>query len=448
MVDDDSAMRALPRAVDTVIIGAGCAGLALASRLADQGYAQSVLVVDARHGYRDDRTWSFWAPPTHRLSAIVAAAWPTWRFDRGSSAAERADHRVPGLRYQSIRAIDYYRDAQARIAASTAVSLRLGVTVTGVEPARDSGLVPVDGHAARVLVHTSAGTVAARHVVDTRPVSTRATLFQCFVGAEVDHGGALHASPGALDSATAGLMSRMRSDDAGFAFTYVLPLTPTTALVELTRFSVEPLPLDGIARELNDELAELGLADARVVRDESGVLPMGADPVTAHPVPGVVRAGNGGGALRAATGYAFARIHEWADAAAAAMIAGDSPVAHPAEPWVRRQMDRIFLQTLRAHPERTPEFFLRLGQRVAPERLTRFLTDRARASDLLAIILALPFGPFLAQLPDRTATLARRELRAAAPHVATHRAAATPIARPESAPISAPAPSAPRERVA
>ena len=84
--------------------------------------------------------------------------------------------------------------------------------VTGVEAAHDSGPVPVDGHSARVLVHTSAGTVAARHVVDTRPVSTRATLFQCFVGAEVDHGGALHAGPDALDPTTAGLMSRMRSD--------------------------------------------------------------------------------------------------------------------------------------------------------------------------------------------------------------------------------------------
>lgn len=73
---------------------------------------------------------------------------------------------------------------------------------------------------------------------------------------------------------------------------------------------------------------------------------------------------------------------------------------------------------MRAHPERAPEFFLRLAQRVAPARLTRFLTDRARASDLLVIILALPFGPFLAQIRDRTSVLDRRELRVRAPRVA------------------------------
>ena len=89
------------------------------------------------------------------------------------------------------------------------------------------------------------------------------------------------------------------------------------------------------------------------------------------------------------------------------MIAGRAPIAHPAEPWVRREMDRIFLQTLRAHPDRAPEFFLALAERVEPARLVRFLTDRASASDLAAIILALPFGTFLAQLPDRTATIER-----------------------------------------
>lgn len=409
MVDLAAPDAALPRAVDTVIVGAGAAGLALASRLADRGHTRSVLVLDARHAYRDDRTWSFWAPRDHALRHLVAHEWASWRFGDGSA---EATHRVLGLTYQSIRGIDYYRDARARIDASCHVALRLGVTVldvtvldvTAPSTAHASGTGP------RILVRTTAGEVAARHVVDTRPVETRATLFQCFVGVEVDHGGALHNGPARVDAASAGLMTRMRSDGDGFVFTYVLPLAPSTALVELTRFSAMPLPLDGIAAERDAELAALGIANARVLREEAGVLPMGADPAPAHPVSGVVRAGNGGGALRAATGYAFARIQQWAETCAEAMLRGGAPVGHPAEPWVRREMDRIFLQALRAHPHRTPEFFLALAERVAPERLVRFLTDRARASDLAAIILALPFTPFLAELPDRTAWLDRAAL--------------------------------------
>ncbi|MGY6496790.1 MAG: lycopene cyclase family protein, partial [Microcella sp.] len=357
MIDRTPAATFLPpRAVDTVVIGAGAAGLALGARLADQGCDRSVLLLDARHDYRDDRTWSFWAPPAHALRHVVAHEWAAWRFDAGSAAV---DHTVPGLSYQAVRGIDYYRDAQARISASDTVALRLGVTVTGVEAAPASA--PPE---TRIRVHTTAGVVAARHVVDTRPIDTRATLFQCFVGAELDHGGALHAADGALAPTTAGLMTRMRSDADGFVFTYVLPLTATTALVELTRFSAEPLSLDRIARERDAEITALGLDGSALIREEAGVLPMGADPAAEPTVPGVVRAGNGGGALRAATGYAFARIQAWADACAARMLADGDPIGHPPEPWVRREMDRIFLQTLRAHPHRAPEFFLALAERV------------------------------------------------------------------------------------
>jgi lycopene beta-cyclase len=404
VVDADASATALPRAVDTVIIGAGAAGLALGARLADAGTSRSVLLVDARHDYRDDRTWSFWAAREHPLDHLVTQAWPAWRFAWGSHAV---DHAVPGLAYQAIRGIDYYRDAQARILASSAVALRLGVTVTDVV-ATPAARATAE---ARITVRTSAGEIDARYVVDTRPVSTPATLFQCFVGAEVEHGGALHVGSDALNPATAGLMTRMRADAEGFVFTYVLPLTPTRALIELTRFSASPISLDAIAVERDCELVSLGLGDAPVLREEAGVLPMGADPVPAHPVPGVVRAGNSGGALRAATGYAFARIQAWADDCAAAMVRGEAPLAHPAEPFVRQQMDRIFLQALREHPERTPEYFAALARGVDPARLVRFLTDQASATDLAAIILALPFTPFLAQIPDRTGRLHRSELR-------------------------------------
>lgn len=398
-----AAAHVLPRVVDTVVIGAGAAGLALGARLADRGHHRSVLILDARHAYRDDRTWSFWAPRHHPLRHLVSHEWANWQFDSGSA---RALHSVPGVSYQMVRGIDYYRDAEARIAASSSVTLQLGVTVTSVEA--------TPGHEAetRIRVVTSAGVVAARHVVDTRPVDTRATLFQCFVGSEIDHGGALHASSGALAPDAAGLMTRMRSDADGFVFTYVLPLSPTRALVELTRFSAQPLPLGRIARERDAEIMALGLDGSHVIREEAGVLPMGVDRAAPSAVPGVVRAGNGGGALRAATGYAFARIQQWATDCAEAMLAGGAPIPHPHEPWLRREMDRIFLQTLRAHPHRAPEFFLALAERVEPARLVRFLTDTARPTDLAAIILALPFRTFLAQLPDRTATMARATLRA------------------------------------
>ncbi len=47
--------------VDLLILGGGCAGLSLASRLAEFGKdAPKVLIIEQRESYTNDRTWCFW----------------------------------------------------------------------------------------------------------------------------------------------------------------------------------------------------------------------------------------------------------------------------------------------------------------------------------------------------------------------------------------------------
>ncbi len=387
-------MPALPEPdpVDLVILGAGCAGLSLAARLASGDGDLRVVLVDPRTAFDDDRSWSFWQHNHHPLREIVAHEWSGWTY--ADLAGRTATHRVPGMSYQYIRGVDFYRWALAEIAGDDRIALRLGVAAHSLETA-----TLTDGSTG-VRVTTDEGTLLARRVVDTRPRRTAALLYQCFSGVEVEHGGALATEPGAV-----GLMTRMRSGADGLGFVYVLPLTPTRALVEWTRFSPVPLAESVVAAERDAELAAMGLAGATVVREEGGILPMGRMPVDEQPMPGVVLAGNAGGALRDASGYAFLRIQQWARRCADALARGEDPAPHPAEPWVRRQMDRIFLQALRAHPERTADYFMAMARGVAPHRLLRFLTDRATAGDLASIIVSLPLLPFLAQLPDRRARL-------------------------------------------
>lgn len=362
---------------DLVILGAGCAGLALAARLARSDADLRVAVIDPRTEHGDDRSWSFWHHDHHALRSIVAHEWSGWTY-RGLDG-RAATHRVPGVTYQYIRGIDFYRWALDAIATDPRIILHLGVG------AHELAAVTLDDGDDGVRVMTDAGPVLARRVVDTRPQRTRALLYQCFSGVEIEHGGRLATDTDASDADAVGLMTRMRSGAEGLGFLYVLPLSPTRALVEWTRFSPAPLPLDEVAAERDAELGALGLGDAVVVREEQGILPMGRVDAPPSPVAGVALAGNAGGALRDAS----------------ALARGEAPPAHPREPWVRRQMDRIFLQALRAHPERSADYFLAMATRVAPRRLLRFLTDRATLGDLVAIIASLPLTPFLAQLPDR-----------------------------------------------
>lgn len=434
---------------DLVILGAGCAGLALAARLAEGESGLRVIAVDVRTSYADDRSWCFWAGPDHDLRSIVHREWSTWAYQ--AEGGRSYEHGVDGATYQYIRGADFYARCRAIIDASPTVELRLGVAAGSLR-AVDSA----DGLGAGVIVSTTAGDLTARWVVDTRPRRTAALLFQCFSGVEIEHGGALDLAALGIAPGAAGLMTGMRADADGLGFVYVLPLSGTTALVEWTRFSPAPLRASAVRAGRDAALASLGAPlgapHVRVLREEDGVLPMGrvaeprahrgnrlprlsSVPLAAHAasgihgkpetvvgripaagtvsgvVPGVVIAGAAGGALRDASGYGFARIQAWARDCAERLARGEAPVGHPPEPFVRRQMDRIFLQALRAHPERTADYFAAMARGVAPARLLRFLTDRARLSDLLAIIASLPLLPFLAQLPDRSRALATSSAR-------------------------------------
>lgn len=351
-----------------------------------------MLLVDSRTCYSDDRTWSFWSGASHDLRHLVRHEWRQWRFGHGDVAH---DHEVPGITYQAIRGIDFYNDAQETIARSRAVALGLGVTVTGIRS------VEPDADGNRLAVDTNDGVILARHVIDTRASLSPALLYQCFAGSEIDHGGRLRCSPH-----LAGLMTRMRTDDLGFAFLYVLPFSERSALVEFTRFSPYPIALATIAAERDAELRALGLEGAYARRNESGILPMGQVGQPRTLPEGLVLAGNGGGALRASTGYAFVRIQHWAAGCATRLARGEAPMGHARDGVIQRQLDRIFLQVLRAAPKRAPECFMALASGVAPHRLLRFLTDRATLLDLVATISSLPLTPFLAQLLHRHAIVA------------------------------------------
>lgn len=367
-----------------VVLGAGLAGLTLAARLAREHSSLRVLVLEERTEYQDDRSWCFWRPEQHDLSHLVSQRWKTWTFSDASGQIFR--HQVPGLSYQYIRGSDFYAGAQAEIAEAPRVDLRLGVHVGTV--AADSG---------GVRVETSLGTLRARQVIDTRPRAADAMLYQSFVGVELERD-----DPLPLDPREVTLMGSLAADSDGLRFVYALPLGSHRAIVEWTRFGTTPIGRERLLGELDQVITDLGMNDARRLRTEGGVLAMGLGRPAAPPVGGVLFAGNAGGALRAASGYGFLRIQRWAQLCSERLLAGGEAVGHPVEPRVRRTFDRIFLQAVRAHPERTAEYFLALARGVPPAGLVRFLSDGARPRDYARIIASLPWSPFIAQLASPT----------------------------------------------
>jgi lycopene beta-cyclase len=370
---------------DLLILGGGAAGLSLARRLAEQGAAAPrTLVLESRVDYADDRTWCFWMHPSAQLTHLVRRRWAKVSL---ASPTERVLVDCPEFPYALLPSGGFYQDSRECLARSERVRLAMGVSVLG-EPRKVDGLWEVE---------TSAGVQRARWIVDTRPSAPpaegAAVLWQSFLGQEIEAAGPV------FDPTVAEIMHFTQGEAGQILFHYLLPLSPTRALLEVTAFSPKPAGPDAFRAELN-RFIDRRLEGRRyqLRREEHGILPMGLP----NPVPSAdatyVRAGLLAGGARASSGYAFQRIQRWAESCALSLADGHGPRPHAADGWILGRMDALFLQVLRRRPELAPTLFLAMFRRVAPARLARFMSDQATLIDNLAVIAALPPGPFLREL--------------------------------------------------
>lgn len=286
--------------------------------------------------------------------------------------------------YQVTAGEDFYKSALNAIQSQPNITLHLGTSVVG-QPSLSNGLW---------TIHTGAGTVLARSVVDTRPNQSPrlngATLWQSFYGQEIE------CDEPIFDPELVDLMDFFPPDSRHVAFVYVLPVTTTRALIEITVFGAVPLPPSFFSEQLRTLVAAKVKGNAyTTLRFEDGILPMGlsAAPQSIH--ESYVYAGILAGGARPSTGFAFQRIQRWASECADSVIASGSPTRHKSDPWPLRVMDQIFLEVLRANPRIGGAIFFSLFKRAHPARVIRFLSGSAGVADSLAVIIAMPILPFI-----------------------------------------------------
>ncbi|MBZ2180124.1 MAG: hypothetical protein K7J47_20755 [Acidobacteria bacterium] len=376
---------------DLIIIGGGCAGLSLAARLSSYGEdAPRTLVVDSRAGYSNDRTWCFWRLPGTLAQELVEYEWSQFRI-AGAGKEVRVD--CSATPYCAIPAERFYWNSLAAISGNERIGLVNQAPVHGV----------VGGGPGRWEVETAAGSYSATNVVDTRPARAPrqgdALLWQSFLGVEVEY------EKGSFDARQVTLMDFGGTPGQRMVFTYILPFDARRALVEITEFSpyaVVPGELQPLLRGALDRLVPG--REGRVVRTESGVLPMGmlgASPGGVQWGDGrwsYVQAGVAGGGARSCTGYAFQRIQRWAERCALQIREHGSPVGHAKDPVTLAFLDHLFLRVLRDRPQLAPQLFAQLFGKAATGSVLRFLGDWATAADIVRVVAALPPGPFVKAL--------------------------------------------------
>jgi lycopene beta-cyclase len=362
---------------DIVIAGGGLAGLAMAVELSRPAFAHlRVLLVEQRSHYVRDRTWSFWAPPTHAHAHLERAAWRQWRVAHGPAQALCSG----GMAFRSIDADAYYTEALQRIRASAHVRLQLGTRVAAIGTGWPCS-VQLDG----------GRSLQAGLVIDARPCTQGATLAQHFLGWEIETDSDIF-EPGTLD-----LMDFQAADD-GLHFHYVLPYGTRSALVETTWISAPQLHQDHAAQLERYITRRWGALRYRRVYEEQGSLAL--DPVAPATAGGpVLRVGRAAGTLRPSTGFAFLETLAHCARLAQQLRRCSFPLQGAADlralrPFHRavadRWMDALFQRLLAGHWRGAPALFVALFRHTPPERLLRFLSGQAGWRDRLAVMASLP----------------------------------------------------------
>ncbi|MEX0677754.1 MAG: lycopene cyclase family protein [Pirellulales bacterium] len=371
---------------DIALAGAGLAAMSLAVRLSELPDAPHIVLIDPRTEFPHDRTWCHWQLHQTPFDPAITHRWPQWTVRSSPRATTRRGVNTPYVRIPSDQ---FYKIAMEKLSLAPQVTFLRGLSVTEIE-----------SHPDHTTLRLSDGQrINSAWAFDNRPPeSSDAPWRQIFRGLE------LHSPEANLDTGTVTLMDFQSANSDGIRFFYVLPLDQHTALVEDTWLAPR-----GKAPQFSDQeiltYAHTHLASVpwQIRHREEGNLPMGflpsaaSAPSAVNQTNRIIPWGTAAGAVRASSGYAFSRIQR----ASAAMADHWSQHGRPNlsithESNLLAWMDRVFLRTMERHPERVPEFFLRMFDRVPPEALVRFLESEPRPADILRVMRALPAAPFLA----------------------------------------------------
>lgn len=351
----------------------------------DQGITVPILLLDRRTGYTDDRTWCFWNTCPTLFPPLISHTWHSWSV-RDSHGREAVQSQPRGG-YSCVRGADFYAHALVQIARHSHVTLRLGETLHGYTEDTTGVVVRTDKGAYRgkVLFDGASPLPAPR----PQDVSLRQRFF----------GQLVQADRPVFDPTQATLMdfSAGRTPNA-LHFMYVLPFSPTEALIENTYIGPDCTVAPDQHRH---EIAAYArkrwqISGFAVVREEAGDLPMTTQTPLLRSGRRVFRIGTGAGSVKPSSGYAFARIGEHTRRLAQAYAAGRLDTAFvPLAPSKFVFLDTVFLAALQRHPERFPSVFYSLFKRVPAARLVRFLSETSLWQDDLSLLRVLPQGLFL-----------------------------------------------------
>jgi lycopene beta-cyclase len=367
---------------DYIISGAGAAGLSLLLRMVSTPFfsGKSILLVDKEPKIKNDRTWCFWEKEPGFFEPLVYKSWSTLFYYNAHFSRQL---NILPYRYKMIRGIDFYNHCFFEIALHKNVTVLYG-TVGEMHSNASETYILVNGK------KYTAGYIF-NSILFEKPLPGKKGfyLLQHFKGWIIETGKPV------FNEAHATLMDFRVPQHKGTSFVYVMPFSPTRALVEYTMFSEHLLKQEEYDISLRDYITrQLDCGAYTITEEEFGIIPM----TNYRFSPGnhrIINMGTAGGQTKASTGYTFMSVQKKAEDIVAALQTGKHPMVHNTAPAKYHFYDSVLLNVLATRKLSGEKVFSEIFRKNHPHLIFHFLDNDSSLMQDLKIISSLPTMPFL-----------------------------------------------------
>lgn len=370
---------------DYIIAGSGLAGLSLLYRMLKDDNLQhkNMLVIDSVSKSKNDRTWCFWEKEPGPFEHLVCHQWDTLQF---FSPRVSKVFKMNTYRYKMIRSGDFYSFVLNYVNGFKNVTFLM------------EQIVSIEESGTGAYVKTDIGNYAGHYVFNSTTLfypkmDEHNTLLQHFLGWYI------RTEKPIFNPQVGTLMDFTVSQDHGTAFMYVLPESPTEALIEYTLFSESVLHLHQYEKALTSYLRQaVDVEVYEVAHSEFGVIPMSLArfPACSGKNKRIIHIGTAGGNTKPSTGYTYQFVQKQIGHIIGQLSQNRSPVVIPT---LREKMfewyDRTLLDVLLSKRLSGEKIFSSLFSKVEPERIMAFLANESGFWEEFQIRSSVPQAPFI-----------------------------------------------------
>lgn len=370
---------------DYAIIGAGGAGLHLALAMLEENWFndKKILLLDKADKKTDDKTWSFWEKGSGKWDGIIEKSWGKGKFNTSNKSI---DLDLAPYLYKTLPSINFYEFAREKISPAKNIDWIQEeiIKVTKRE------YIEIEG---------KQNNYAAKQVFDSRIDKGFAeeqdnyfTIQQHFKGWLIE------TEKPVFDTSTFVMMDYQVKWQDSASFTYVLPFSPTKAMVEFTLFTSDLIAYDAYDELLKKYIQEILKIDQyHIAKVEYGIIPMSDYPFQKANQQGIMKIGTAGAHVKPSSGYAFKNMEKVAQ-----KIIANLKNNHPPTLGILSKRfyfyDSLYLDVLVNHNELGESIYTDMYSKNPIQQIFKFLDEETSLWEDFKIIISFKFSPFLKAL--------------------------------------------------